>query len=51
VHRDANDILSNCILRRGLIAFGWLKVCLGVVSIVVPGLTTTVILFIEISRA
>jgi uncharacterized membrane protein YbaN (DUF454 family) len=48
VRRDGKDTaeISNCTLRWGLIAFGWLSVGLGVVGVVVPGLPTTVFLLI-----
>jgi len=48
VRRDAKDTtkISNCTLRWGLAAFGWLNVGLGIVGIVVPGLPTTVFLLI-----
>lgn len=48
MRRDAKDTaeISNCTLRWGLIAFGWLNVGLGIVGVVVPGLPTTVFLLI-----
>ena len=48
MRRDAKDTtkISNCTLRWGLIAFGWLNVGLGVVGVVVPGLPTTVFLLV-----
>lgn len=48
MRRDAKETakLSNCTLRWGLIAFGWLNVALGLVGVVVPGLPTTVFLLV-----
>ena len=48
MHRDAKDTveISNCTLRWGLIAFGWLNVGLGIVGVVVPGLPTTIFFLI-----
>jgi uncharacterized membrane protein YbaN (DUF454 family) len=48
LRRDAKDTeeISNCTLRWGLMAFGWLNVGLGLVGVVVPGLPTTVFLLI-----
>ena len=50
MRRDAKDTaeISNCTLRWGLIAFGWLNVGLGVVGVVVPGLPTTVFLLFAV---
>ena len=42
------DNLANCTARWGLLTFGWLNVCLGMIGVVVPGMPTTIFLIIAV---